>query len=844
MKTPVLISLTAVAALSAASLAAAASSFTQWRVAKHSDFPLPARADSATGPANEFKIMDLLGSRRAATLAQTMSQDWTTVLPDTDSTLTLSRPAEGARLHTLFTRMRPERFAKGTLKLETNARANVLLDGQKIISNESSDSVMSPSTASLTLKPEQTADIQVSILSLADDKAEPKFRLTFVPEEGYDTITLLEGPGLRDRMRVETVSLGARASSSHLSPDGKYIIVDFTEMYDSEKRHTWSELRETATQKLIASNIPSSAQWMPKGSMIAFTESRDDRYDLFTLDPRTLKRTLLAEALPDDGISFAPDGKYVIYYDRVKGEKPEGIMRRIDNPDDRQPDNRDRYYLVKYDLKEGVARPLTYGGPTTGLEDISPDSKRIIYMTSRHTPSQYPFYLNDLIEMDVNTLKTDTLAKGLTSLSGAVYSPDGKQLFLTGGPSCFDNLGKNCGDHPIANDFDIQGYIFDIATRTPRAVTLDFDPSLTGVPVWNAASNQIYFLGEEGFYIHLFSLNPRSGKITRHNLTVDNARNFSIGNEENRWVSATGQSYEYAGRVSLLDLKSGEARTIDDPIAQLTSTLDFGKWEPWKFISRDGTEIDGTITLPPDFDPDKKYPLIVYYYGGTSPSEVSMNHPYTPQMFASRDYVVYTINPSGATGYGQEFSARHVNAWGDYTADDIIEGVKKFCDAHPFVDRKKIGCLGASYGGFMTQLLQTKTDIFAAAVSHAGISDVTSYWGEGFWGYSYNAVAAAESYPWTNPELFTKHGSLFNADKIHTPLLLLHGTVDTNVPIGESIQIYNALKILGRDVELVTVEGANHVVTEYDKRKVWQATIMAWFAKYLQDDPRWWNEMY
>ena len=96
---------------------------------------------------------------------------------------------------------------------------------------------------------------------------------------------------------------------------------------------------------------------------------------------------------------------------------------------------------------------------------------------------------------------------------------------------------------------------------------------------------------------------------------------------------------------------------------------------------------------------------------------------------------MYVIQPSGTIGFGQEFSARHVNAWGKRTADDIIEGTKQFCKEHPFVDEKRIGCLGASYGGFMTQYLQTQTDIFAAAVSHAGISDVTSYWGEGYWGY-------------------------------------------------------------------------------------------------------------
>jgi dipeptidyl aminopeptidase/acylaminoacyl peptidase len=205
---------------------------------------------------------------------------------------------------------------------------------------------------------------------------------------------------------------------------------------------------------------------------------------------------------------------------------------------------------------------------------------------------------------------------------------------------------------------------------------------------------------------------------------------------------------------------------------------------------------------------------------------------------------VYVIQPSGTIGFGQEFSARHVNAWGDYTADDIIEGAKKFCQAHPFVDSSKIGCLGASYGGFMTQYLQTRTDIFAAAVSHAGISNVASYWGEGFWGYSYNAIAAAESYPWNNPELFTSHGSLFNADKINTPLLLLHGSKDTNVPIGGSIQLFNALKILGKTVEFVQVDGEDHYIADYSMRTQWHNTIMAWFARWLQDSPQWWEDLY
>lgn len=102
----------------------------------------------------------------------------------------------------------------------------------------------------------------------------------------------------------------------------------------------------------------------------------------------------------------------------------------------------------------------------------------------------------------------------------------------------------------------------------------------------------------------------------------------------------------------------------------------------------------------------------------------------------------------------------------------------------------------------------------------------------------------ANSYPWTDSDLYVKRSPLYNADKIHTPILFLHGDADTNVPVGESIQMYTALKLLGRETAFVAVKDANHQIVEFDKRQKWQNTIFAWFAKYLQDDSSWWNAMY
>jgi dipeptidyl aminopeptidase/acylaminoacyl peptidase len=185
-----------------------------------------------------------------------------------------------------------------------------------------------------------------------------------------------------------------------------------------------------------------------------------------------------------------------------------------------------------------------------------------------------------------------------------------------------------------------------------------------------------------------------------------------------------------------------------------------------------------------------------------------------------------------------------VNNWGITVADEIIQGVEAFLAAHPNMDRERVGCIGASYGGFMTMLLTTRTDLFAGCVAHAGISNIASYWGEGWWGFGYSAVATAESFPWNRPDIYVEQSPLYRADRITTPLLLLHGTADTNVPPGESEQLYTALKLLGRDVEYIRVEGEDHHILQYPKRKLWMETIVAWFDKQLKGEPEWWEELH
>ena len=794
---------------------------------------------------NPFSADKLLKSRHFAT-QWPETAGWTTMVPDTAGNLVLVDSKNAPQLRTFASHLRAERFAKGKLKLVSSPRADVILNGDVKISKTTADSVPGEQSADIELLPQQDYSLIVNVLTMPDDPGKPEFRLEFVPDKDFESVKVSSGADLDRRVSPLSTMQGERVSSMALSPDGKYLLTRYREVISAEESRKRVVMTETATGRTVSENIDFSADWMPKSNSLFFTKEGVKDYDLYVMEVPSMRTTRIATAIPDQGVTFSPDEKYLFYYDKVDGAKNEGVMRRYTSPDDRIPGDRDRFYICRYDIQNGVAVPLTYGGGTTSICDISRDGSKLLYMSQRQTPDKYPFYRVSLVQMDMNTFATDTIINDADGfVSNAIYSPDATRLFVVGGPDAFDRIGANHDPEPIANNFDNQGFIMTLSDRSVRPMTKDFDPSLEGTPVWNAVDNRIYFIGERGFFRDLYQLNPSDGKIVMLGKeNVQTVRGFSIGDREDRYAAYWGGSFTDDGVACLLNLKNGKSTLVDDPLKEWLGDTQFGKMEPWKFTASDGTVVDGYMCLPPDFDANKKYPLIVYYYGGTSPSNASFYHLYSPQVFASRDYVVYVLNPSGTTGYGQEYSARHVNAWGKRTADEIIQGVKEFCKAHPFVNKDRIGCLGASYGGFMTQYLLTKTDIFHAAISHAGISNVTSYWGEGFWGYSYNSVAAAKSYPWTDPELFTKQGSLFNADKIHTPLLLLHGTVDTNVPIGESIQLFNALKILGRDVEFITVQDENHIISNFNNKLSWHNTIMAWFAKWLQDDPSWWNELY
>jgi dipeptidyl aminopeptidase/acylaminoacyl peptidase len=608
------------------------------------------------------------------------------------------------------------------------------------------------------------------------------------------------------------------------------------------KTESYTQLIEAESGKLLFQDKSyiSSAKWTPTSGQLYYTRNGLKGKELVALNPATMQETVLANNLPEGTFSFTPDEKKLLFSIKEEGPKEQKSMNRIVDNGDRQSDFRTRYSLAVYDLQTSLLQPLTFGYRSTHLNDISPDSRYVLFSTSNQDYSLRSFSSINMYKVDLQTLQIDTIFFNEQHISSATFSPDGKQLLVNASADAFNGIGLNIGNEPIANTYNRQLFIYDLAGKQAKAITKDFNPSIKSA-FWNKSDGKIYVLTDDKDCQTIYTIDK--DKINKIAVPEEVIKSFSVASKSSVLV-CYGQSASNADRLYFVNAKTLKIKCIHDLSAEKMHDVVLGKMYDWDFTAADGTTITGRYYLPPNFDPQKKYPLLVYYYGGTTPTTRLLEFSYSMHMYAAQGYIVYTLNPSGTIGYGQEFAARHVNAWGRRTADEIIQGTKHFYRSHPAVDSTKIGCFGASYGGFMTQYLQTQTDIFAAAVSHAGISDITSYWGEGYWGIGYCAAANTNSYPWNNPELFIGQSPLFQADKIKTPLLLLHGDVDTNVPIGESIQMFNALRILGKPVEFIKVEGENHGIVDYHKRIAWVKTIMAWFDKHLKDQPQWWNELY
>lgn len=729
-----------------------------------------------------------------------------------------------------------DRWTKASINISTNAIFELSLNGKRVKSQGK------PSDR--PVKIDLTLGTGIHEMSLKLISMEKTLRFAADLSAANDSAVLSWSTNPTRTLTINDVLEGVSISGARLSNSGKYLLIQTNEVlagsgktqssfqvYDMELKRNLFALRNNALR----------ADWMPKSDRLYYQVNRNETSDVIIYDMKSGTESVAASGLKSAGrIVWSPAEDYFVYSRNEEAEKTGDLKRVFDN-EDRIPGTRNRSYLYMYNPGTKVSQPLTAGSRSAMLQAISPDGRRVLFSVSRQDYSEPPFSKQTLYELEISTMRLDTIWSDKLHGGSCQYSPDGTQLLVSGGPETFGSLGVKVSEGRIPNSYDTQLFLFDLKSRKAEPLTRNFDPA-AGMAYW-APDGKIYLTATERDYVNLYRLDPKRRSFTKIDVpvevitTVDYAKNNSI-------AVLRGTSICIPDRLYTLDLSTGKSTLLCDPAAGRLEDVISCQTEEWNFKNSRGTTIYGRVYYPVNYDPSKMYPLIVNFYGGTTPTSRAFGGRYPKEIWAAEGYMVYVLQPSGATGFGQDFSALHVNGWGREAIDDIIEGTKKFLAAFPSADADNVGCIGASYGGFTTMMLQTRTDIFRTAIAHAGISDITSYWGEGYWGYSYSAGATTGSYPWNRRDIYVDNSPLFNADKFSNSILLLHGTADTNVPPGESLQYYAALKILGKDVEMVLVSGENHQILDYKKRIEWHNTIMSWFDMKLKNQPQHWNEMY
>ncbi len=741
--------------------------------------------------------------------------------------------------------VRAERWIETSIKIETTKAVSLYLNGNRVASKANlNDDADSPGTLNHNMNLERGHHRVVLKVVTGSESAEAPFSAVFTEKEAFQgalsTSLLPVGP-----LSLRHLTDSPQPTSVSLSPDGTITAVTMRQARPDENTwESWIELLKTDSGDRVATYRGGmqfwGMNWAPVGRVFSYTTRSSDKGTIWVVDlDRGTHEPVLRDVENLGGHTWSPDAKS-IFYTISESYQPDGTgVSRLDGMHDRYPTWRTRSFIHRLHLESGTQQRLTAGLLTTSLNSISPDGNSMVFSRTHVDYSTRPFTYVEMVKMDLNTFETDILFEA-PWVGGAQFSPDGKSLLLTGSPNAFGDVGRTT--EGLANDYDSQAYIFDLESRIPRSITRDLDPDVNSAR-WSRDGRFVYVTGTDKTFGRVYRIEVRNNRITELDTGVDMAGGFSIAHAADR-AAYIGHGINDYHKVYSFDLRRDRHRLLSDSASDYYRNVYFGTSKDWVFTVEDGTIIDGHVYYPVDFNPEKQYPVIVYYYGGTAPVTRSFSGRYPKELYAANGYIVYVMQPSGTTGFGQNFSQRHLNDWGIRVSGEIIESVTGFLEAHPYADSERVGAMGASYGGFMTMLLLTETDIFAAAVSHAGISNITSYWGEGFWGYLYSSVASANSFPWDTPEIFVDQSPIFSADKVNTPLLLTTGMSDTNVPPGETIQFYTALKLLGKDVEFIQVEGQDHHIVDYSKFKLWKNGILSWFDRWLKDESEWWENSF
>jgi dipeptidyl aminopeptidase/acylaminoacyl peptidase len=636
------------------------------------------------------------------------------------------------------------------------------------------------------------------------------------------------------------------------SSDGKWVAYTVTTaIKDTDKNNTdvWMVSWDGAQQIQVTSTPEgeSSPRWSPDNKYLSFISSRQGAkggqvWLLNRAGGEAVKITDIKGGVSDH--AWSPDGKRLV----LVVEDPDPLDKDVpEEKPDARPDERktpkpiviDRYhfkadgdgflrgarshlYLLDVDSKK--VESLTTGKFEEESPAWSPDGRQIAFIRTHGEGDVDKMPNADLFVIDA---KTGAQPRRLTTTTAEesgrpAWSPDGRQIaYLLG-----DEVKNSAYDQA-------QLMVIPAAGGQPRALTQSLDRPVSSA-TWAPDGSALFFTITDDRAVHVGRIAAGGGAVQRvleGRRVVTNLSGAADGSFAVLASTAT-ELPEVFALESRSATASGEAslRKLSHQNDEWMKSVSFATTEDFTSTSKDGTVVNSIVVKPAGFDPSRKYPVLLRIHGGPNGQD-QHSFDYEREVFAANGYVVISVNYRGSNGRGNAYQKAIFADWGNKEVVDLL-GAMDALQKQPWVDSARLGIGGWSYGGILTDYTIAQDTRFKVAISGAGSANQLSMYGSDMYITQYEQEIGP---PWKSQDLWIRISyPFFHADRIRTPTLFLVGEKDFNVPLTGSEQMYQALRSLGVDTQLVIYPGQFHGISIPSYRIDRMQRYLDWYAKYLK----------
>ncbi|MDL2281873.1 S9 family peptidase [Parabacteroides sp. OttesenSCG-928-G06] len=641
-----------------------------------------------------------------------------------------------------------------------------------------------------------------------------------------------------------------RVSGGVVSPDGKKVLygVSFQSIEQNKGNRELFVVNIDGSGKQQITHTPKGEQnevWINGGKQIAFLYGGQ----IWVMDADGSNRRQISHYEGGiDGFLLSPDETKVAFISQIPyginthevfPDLPKASGRMVDDLMykhwDEWVETVPHTYWAPIDWKNtlGTVTDIVEGEPYDvpmkpfgGTEELSwsPDGRKIAYSARKKTGVAKSLSTNsDIYLYDIHTKETINLTEGMMGYdTQPTFSPDGKRIAWISQ----ERDGYESDKHRL--------FVMELATGKKDYLTEDFDYNADS-PFWHPASNMLAFLCPKEGTTHIWgiTLDKKLGQVTKGQYNYTGFH--SAGNR----IVAQRQSQEQPTELYMIDPMNGNATEISFENKQILDQLTVGKSEPRWVKTTDNKQMLVWVVYPPNFDPNKKYPALLYCQGGPQNMVGQFwSYRWNLQIMAANDYIIVAPNRRGLPGFGQEWLEQISGDYGGQNMKDYLAAIDEVAK-EPYVDETHLGAVGASYGGFSVYWLAGNHEKrFKAFIAHAGMFNMEHQYleTEEMWFANWDMGG-----PYWDKENQTAQRTFATSphrhvDKWDTPILVTHGEMDYRVPISQGLAAFNAAKLRGVPAEMLVFPDENHWVLQPQNGVLFQRVFFRWLDKWLKDD--------